>query len=71
MKVVCLDDANLSYKDAGIHFNEAASWAIEHCVSFVGHEIFDVSELSCVSDMIAEYTFDDPKDASWFLLRWS
>ena len=71
MKVVCLDDANMSFQDAEIHFDEAASWAIEHCASFVAHEIFDVSDLSCVSDMIAEYTFDDPKDAFWFKLKWS
>lgn len=71
MKIVYLDDANMSYEDAEIHFDEAASWAKEHCVSFVGHDILDISDLSYVSDMIAEYKFSDPKDAAWFKLKWS
>ena len=52
------------------HFNEAATWAKEHCKSYIGHYIQDVSDVSYVYDHIAEYKFSDPKEAVWFELRW-
>ena len=70
MKTVYLNDTGISYEQAEPMFNEAAAWAKEHCSSFVGFHIQDVSDVSYYNDYVTEYRFKDPKDAMLFQLRW-
>jgi hypothetical protein len=70
MKLVYLSDANIPYAEAEKHFDEAADWAKQQCISFISHRVQDVSDVSYYCDQIAEYRFSDPKDAIWFELRW-
>lgn len=71
MKVVYLNDSTIPYEKAEEHFAEAAAWARQHCASFMGYQVQDVSDVSYVNDYITEYRFNDPKDAVWFQLKWS
>lgn len=70
MKLVYLNDTNMLYEDAEAYFEEAAGWAKENCISFISHNVVDVSDVSYTNDQIAEYRFNDPKEAVWFELRW-
>lgn len=67
---VYLNDRNIDYDYAEIHFNKAAQWAQEHCLSYQGFHIQDVSDVSYVYDHIAMYVFGDAQDALIFQLRW-
>ncbi len=70
MKVVYLNDKGLSYEQAPIHFKEAAEWAKRQCQSFIEYHVQDVSDTSYQYDLIAQYGFNDPKDALLFELKW-
>jgi hypothetical protein len=70
MKLVYLDDSNMAYEDAEKYFEEASVWAKKHCSSFISHSVQDVSDVSYCYDQIAQYRFNDPKEAIWFELRW-
>jgi len=70
MKIVYLSDTGIPYEKAEAYFSEAADWAKEQCLSFVGHHVQDVSDVSLVNDYISSYHFKDPKDAVWFELKW-
>jgi hypothetical protein len=69
--VVYLNDAKLSYQEADNYFEEAAAWASQQCFSYIDHHIQDVSDVSYIYDHIAEYRFNDPKDALLFQLKWN
>jgi hypothetical protein len=70
MKLVYLNDSNIPYESVENHFNEAASWAKEHCKSYIGYHVQDVSDVSGEYDHIAEYRFSDSKEAVWFELKY-
>ncbi len=70
MKVVYLNDTNIPYEKAHPHFKEAAEWAKKQCSSFVDYHVQDVSDVSYTNDLIAQYGFNDPKDALLFELKW-
>jgi hypothetical protein len=70
INVVYLNDTGISYDAAEHFFAEAAAWASRQCVSYIDYHVQDVSDVSYTNDFIAEYGFDDPKDAMLFQLRW-
>jgi len=70
MKTVYLTDEKISYEQATKFFEEAATWAKQTCSSFVTHHVQDVSDVSYVYDHIAEYRFNDARDAMFFELKW-
>jgi hypothetical protein len=70
MNVVYLNDTGIPYNTAEHFFAEAAAWASRQCVSYIDYHVQDVSDVSYTNDFIAEYGFEDPKDAMLFQLRW-
>jgi hypothetical protein len=67
---VYLNDAKMDYDFAEQHFYNANLWAREHCQSYKGHNIQDVSDVSYYYDNIALYLFEDEQDALMFRLKW-
>lgn len=51
-------------------FAQADQWAQEHCQSYRGYEVTDVSDVSLVYDNVASYSFGNEQDALIFMLRW-
>ncbi len=70
MKVVYLNDTGIPYEKANDYFAEAAAWASRQCSSFIDYHVQDVSDVSYTNDLIAQYGFNDPKDALLFELKW-
>ena len=70
LKVVYLTDEKVPYEQAPVYFKEAADWARRQCSSFVDYHVQDVSDVSYVYDNVAQYGFNDPKDALLFELKW-
>lgn len=70
MKVVYLNDTGIPYDQAEIYFKEAAIWAKKQCQSFIDYHVQDVSDVSYQNDFVAQYGFDDPKDALMFEIKW-
>jgi len=70
MKVVYLNDTGILYEQAEEHFAQAAAWASRQCSSYVDYYVQDVSDSSLINDFIAQYQFQDPKDAMMFELKW-
>jgi len=50
---------------------ELIFWAKKHCVSYSRYRETDMSDVSLSIDIIYEFWFGDPKDATLFTLRWS
>lgn len=67
---VYLNDNNLDLDASELLFHNACEWAQDHCQSFYGHEIVDVSDFSYQYNSIALYQFGLEKDAVMFGLRW-
>jgi uncharacterized protein YfcZ (UPF0381/DUF406 family) len=70
MKVVYLSDAGIPYEQVQEHFANVAEWAKHQCSSFVDYHVQDVSDVSYHYDHVAEFKFQDSKDAIWFQLKW-
>jgi hypothetical protein len=70
MPSTTLNDKNLSYDAAWQHFYDADRWAQDHCSSYRGYSVQDVSDFSMLHDQIAVYEFAEEKDLLWFSLRW-
>jgi hypothetical protein len=70
LNVVYLNDTGIPYDAAEHFFAEAAAWASRQCVSYIDYHVQDVSDHSYTNDFVAEYGFEDPKDAMLFQLRW-
>jgi hypothetical protein len=68
---VYLNDRDLSYDFAEQHFLNADLWAREHCASYRGHDVQDVSDFSYQHDLIALYFFEEERDALLFRLKWA
>jgi hypothetical protein len=67
---VFLNDAKMDYDQSEIYFHNADHWALEHCQSYKGHNVQDVSDVSYQYDNIALYLFEDEQDALMFRLKW-
>ena len=67
---VYLNDKNVSYDFAEQHFHNAHAWAREHCTSYRGYDVQDVSDVSYVYDNVALYLFEDEKEALVFRLKY-
>ena len=70
MNIVYLTDEKIKFEETQKHFEDAASWAKDHCDSFVNWDITDVSDLSVKYDCIASYHFKNDRDAIVFTLKW-
>ena len=70
MTEVYLNDANLSYDESEVYFMNADFWAQDHCTSYKGCHIQDVSDVSYIYDNVGLYLFEDEKDATMFTLKW-
>jgi len=70
MKVVYLNDTGIAYDQAEDYFAEAAAWATRQCSSYVDYHVQDVADVSYTNDFIAQYGFNDAKDALLFELKW-
>ena len=70
MKTVLLNDTGLDWNRAQEYFAQASVWAKNHCVSYVNYHVQDVSDVSYTWDQIAEYRFNNEKDAVMFSLKW-
>lgn len=71
MKQVHLTDRDLAYEYAQRRFYEAATWATQHCRSYIRMEVFDVSDFAIHYDTVAEYRFTNEQDATMFRLKWA
>jgi hypothetical protein len=70
MKVVYLNDTGIAYEQAEDYFAEAAAWATRQCSSYIDYHVQDVADVSYTNDFIAQYGFNDAKDALLFELKW-
>ena len=68
--VLINDSKSPGYEQNGVYFTEIHLWALNTCKSYRGMHIQDVSDVSLQWDEIAEYTFEDEKDAMFFELKW-
>jgi hypothetical protein len=66
-----LNDTGIPYEHVYEHFSYVDEWAREHCKSYCRYDAVDVSDVSLTNDVIAEYCFNDEKDAVLFKLKWS
>ena len=70
LKVVYLTDEKIPYEQADDYFKTASEWAKTQCSSFIDYDVQDVSDVSYFYDHVAQYRFNDSKDAMWFELKW-
>ena len=71
MVEIYLNDANMNQDQSELYFMRADWWAREHCSSYQGHHVQDVSDVSYTHDYVALYTFADDSDATLFKLKWA
>lgn len=64
------DERSGGYEYNRSYFTNIHLWALEHCESYVGMNIQDVSDVSLQWDEIAAYEFGQEKDALLFKLKW-
>ena len=69
-RVTITDEKSGGYKHNRKYFADLDYWAREHCPSYTGMHIEDVSDASGEWDEMADFTFDDEKDAFWFTTAW-
>ena len=70
VEVLVNDAKSGGYEFNGYYFAAIHQWAEEHCVSYRGMHIQDVSDVSLLWDEIAAYRFADEQDALIFKLKW-
>ena len=70
MNIVTLNDKNKNCDRAKQYYREANAWALEHCSSYDGHEVIDVSDFSYEHDVLALDTFKNEQDSVMFILWW-
>jgi hypothetical protein len=70
IEVYLTDERFGNYDQARLHFIDASIWALNHCRSFAGFDIQDVSDVSLMWDQVAEYRFTDERDVTFFKLIW-
>lgn len=70
-QVLVTDEGSAGYDHNRRYFSMIESWAQTHCESYLHMHVQDVSDVSYQWDEIAEYCFEEEKDAVWFKLKWS
>jgi hypothetical protein len=69
-QVLITDEHANGYEYNEEYFNGIDAWAQQHCASYIGFSVTDVADTSYHWDEIAEYEFNDEKDALVFTLKW-
>lgn len=70
VEVLVTDEKSGGYEFNEAYFAEINEWAVEHCLSYTGYHVQDVSDASLFWDEIAAYHFIDEADAMLFRLKW-
>lgn len=70
LTVLINDGLSPNYESNHDYFASIDQWAQQHCPTYVGYTVQDVSDVSLQWDEIASYEFRDEKSANWFKLRW-
>jgi hypothetical protein len=67
---ILLNDRGLDWDQAVTYYEDADVWAVDHCASYHGCHVVDVTDSSYEFDLMAEYSFESEKDAMLFSLKW-
>ena len=70
ISVLVNDGASGGYEHNAEYFGAISEWAAEHCESYRGYRVQDVSDASYQWDEIAEYLFESEADELLFRLKW-
>ena len=70
ISVLVTDSGSANYDHNAEYFGTINEWAAEHCASYRGYRVQDVSDASLVWDEIAEYLFESEADELLFRLKW-
>ena len=70
ISVLVTDSGSANYEHNAEYFGAINEWAADHCASYRGYRVQDVSDASLVWDEIAEYLFDSEADEVLFRLKW-
>ncbi len=60
-------DHEFNYNSMRLYFIDAAIWAVQHCKSYKSFKIREIGE----TKQMANYLFEDERDALLFRLKWS
>ena len=71
ISVLVNDSGSASYEHNAEYFGTINEWAAEHCSSYRGYRVQDVSDVSYQWDEIAEYLFESEADELLFRLKWT
>ena len=70
ISVLVTDTRSADYEHNAEYFGAINEWAAEHCSSYRGYHVQDVSDTSYQWDEIAEYLFESQADELLFRLKW-
>jgi hypothetical protein len=70
ISVLVTDSGSANYEHNAEYFGAINEWAADHCESYRGYRVQDVSDASYQWDEIAEYLFDSEADEVLFRLKW-
>ena len=70
ISVLVTDTRSGGYEQNTEYFGAINEWAADHCESYRGYRVQDVSDASLVWDEIAEYLFESEVDEVLFRLKW-
>lgn len=71
IEILVNDGKSPSYEHNGVYFTEIDLWAKEHCKTYTGFHVQDVSDVSYQWDEIACYFFQEENaDTTLFRLKW-
>jgi hypothetical protein len=70
ISVLVTDSGNANYEHNTEYFGAINEWAADHCASYRGYRVQDVSDASIAWDEIAEYLFESESDELLFRLKW-
>jgi hypothetical protein len=69
-RILITDENSNGYEYNQEFFGIRDAWAQENCSSYAGFDVVDVSDNSLQWDEIAEYRFNEDRDAVLFKLKW-
>jgi hypothetical protein len=70
ISVLVSDSGSANYEHNTEYFGAINEWAADHCASYRGYRVQDVSDASIAWDEIAEYLFESEADELLFRLKW-
>jgi hypothetical protein len=70
VSILVTDENANGYDYNEAYFHRIDKWAQEHCASYIGFSVTDVSDSSYEWDEIGRYDFNKEEDAMLFMLRW-